>query len=300
MNEDTKLARWLNNEMDDAELAAFTASAEFETYRKIRDYSAQLTVADTDLDALYQKIENNKRRAKVIKPAFRTWLPRVAAILIVTLGLTWFLYTNTTTTQIADTGKHTEFNLPDNSEVVLNAGSKAEFKPNTWDNKRSVELEGEAYFKVAKGKKFDVVTTVGTVTVIGTQFNVRNRDNRFEVNCFEGKVKVTYQSEIVYLLPGQGIAFENGARIAIPDDNDMHQPGWLTFEGRFVSEKPENVIREMERQYNMTIKLEATPQGRPFTGTIPMNNLDSALEIITTLYHLKSEKKGNTIILSAE
>ncbi len=300
MNEDTKLARWLNNEMDEAELAAFTSSAEFDTYRKIKDYSAQLIAPGTDLDTLYRKIEDNKHKPKVVKPLFRTWLPRIAAVLIVTLGLTWFLYTNTTTTQLANTGEHTEFKLPDNSEVVLNAGSKAEFKPNKWDSNRTIELDGEAYFKVAKGKKFDVFTTVGTVTVIGTQFNVRNRDNRFEVNCFEGKVKVTYQSEIVYLLPGQGIAFENGKRIAIPDDNDMRQPGWLTFEASFISEKPENVIREMERQYNMTIKLEAVPQGSAFTGTIPMNNLDAALEIITTLYHLKSEKKGNTIILSAE
>lgn len=300
MQDDIKLARWLNNEMDEAELNEFTASAEFDTYRKIRDYSAQLTVADADLDALYQKIEENKRRGFAKKPARTLWIGRVAVILVLALGLTWFFYTNQTTTQFADAGQRTEFLLPDNSTVLLNAGSEAEFKPNKWDSKRNVELNGEAYFKVAKGKTFDVVTPLGTVTVVGTQFNVRTRDNRFEVACFEGKVKVAYQSEIVYLLPGESVAFENGKSIAVPADNDMRQPGWVQYETRFTGEKPENVIKEMERQYNVKITLDAAPQGQPFTGTIPMNNLDSALEIIQTLYHLKSEKKGNTILLSAE
>jgi transmembrane sensor len=299
MQDDNKLARWLNNEMDEAELREFTASEGFETYRKIRDYSAQLAAPEANLDALYQKIERNRNRGNR-KTASRTaWFGRIAAILVIALGLTFFFYTTHTTTQLADAGKRAEFLLPDNSAVVLNAGSEAKFQPNRWENKREIQLNGEAFFRVAKGEKFDVVTPLGTVTVVGTQFNVRARDNRFEVSCFEGKVKVSFNSEIVYLLPGESVAFEDGKSIAVPA-NDMRQPGWLTYTTSFTAEKPENVIKEIERQYNITVQVTANLKAEPFTGTIPMNDLDTALETIEKLYHLKSEKKGTTIILSAE
>lgn len=300
MQEENKLARWLNNEMDTEELAAFTASAEFDTYRKIRDYSAQLAAPEANLDAMYATIQDNKykRRDTPVRRINR-WVPRIAAVLVLALGLTYFLYTTHTTMQVADVGKRTEFLLPDNSAVVLNAGSEASYKANSWNSRRSIDLNGEAFFKVAKGETFDVVTSIGTVTVVGTQFNVRARDNRFDVTCFEGKVKVQYKSEVVYLLAGESIAFEEGRRITIPD-NDMQRPGWLSYETAFTAEKPENIIREIERQYNVIIKLDAAPQAKLFTGTIPMNDMDTALEIIKTVYHLKSEKKGNTILLSTE
>ena len=210
-----------------------------------------------------------------------------------------YFYKNNTTSQLADAGARTEFLLPDNSTVLLNAGSSAEFKANKWNDEREVELNGEGYFKVAKGKTFDVKTVLGTVTVIGTQFNVKARDNRFEVTCYEGKVKVTYKSEVVYLLPGNSVAFENGKSIAIAGDN-RQQPGWLTFEAAFTAEKPENILQEIERQYNIDIEMAAKPEGKLFTGTLPMDNLDTALEIFGTVYHLKPEKRGNKIILSSE
>ncbi|OYQ37655.1 hypothetical protein CHU92_07815 [Flavobacterium cyanobacteriorum] len=299
MQEDTKLARWLNNEMDEAELKAFAATPEYETYCKIRDYSAGLTVPDGDLDGLYKKIML-RRQKQVNKIRLSAIIPRIAAILVIAVCLTWFFYINRTITQIASAGKRIEFVLPDKSDVLLNSGSEVSFKPNRWENERKIVLRGEAFFKVSKGEVFDVETALGTVTVVGTQFNVKARDNRFEVTCFEGKVKVVYRSEIVYLLQGESVAFEDGKAIAIPDNDDIRQPGWITFETTFTSERPENIIRELERQYNVAIKLEGKPEGSLFTGTIPMDNIDTALEFLESTYHLKSEKKGNTIILSSE
>lgn len=300
MHDDTKLAKWLNNEMEKAELAEFTASPEFETYRKIRDYSAMLKAPEVNLDTLYNRIEENRGQDTVkVRPLRTRWIARIAAVLVMALGLTYFFYTNHTATQLADAGERTEFVLPDNSVVILNAGSQAEFKPNRWESQRAVELNGEAYFKVAKGKTFDVVTPIGTVTVVGTQFNVKARENRLDVTCFEGKVKVAYQSEVVYLLAGESIAFENGKSIVIPP-SDIQNPGWLKYQASFTAEKPENVFREIERQYNVAIEVNATFNGKEFTGTIPTRDLNTTLDIIESVYQLKSERKGNTIILSSE
>ena len=300
MDPDYKLARWLNDEMTDAELEEFAASPEFETYNKIKKYSAELVAPAADLESTYNKIAAAHKQAAA-EPKVRriNWLPQIAAVLLIALGLTWFLTRDENISQMAANGARTEFALPDNSVVMLNAGSEADYNAGDWNNKREVKLNGEAFFKVAKGKTFDVVTPMGTVTVVGTQFNVKARESRFEVVCYEGKVKVAYQGKIVYLLPGDGIAYQDNSPVAMPDDAKQ-QPGWITNQATFVNEKPESVIDELERQYNVTIETAALPEGKMFTGPLPTNDLNTALDIFGTVYHLKPTKKGDKIILTSE
>lgn len=299
MKDENKLARWLNDEMDGQELKEFMASPDYETYQKIRDYSAQLRAPETDMDALYNRIAQNRGRKKssrVIK--LSPWLTRIAAVLVIALGITFYFYAADTTTHVADAGQRTEFLLPDNSAVTLNAGSGAEFRTWNWDNNRTVELDGEAFFKVAKGKTFHVVTPLGKVTVVGTQFNVKARGNRFNVACFEGRVKVTANNETVELTPGKNVIFEDGKIIDMLTDNSL-RPGWLNHEITFTGEPLEDVIAELERQFNIEIELNAKVADR-YKGTIPVNDLNTALESIKTAYQLKSVKTGNTIVLSSE
>ena len=150
--ENLKLAKWLDGRMTNEELREFEAMPGFETYRKIKDFSGDLLAPEVDIDNLYQNITRNKNR-KVRVRTLNPWFAKIAATLLVTLGLTYFFYATHTTNTVAETGNRTEFLLPDNSSVVLNAGSEAEFRTWNWDNNRVVELDGEAYFKVAKGKK---------------------------------------------------------------------------------------------------------------------------------------------------
>ena len=300
MNEDVTLAKWLNDEMDDRELKDFMASPEYATYSRIKDLSAQLTVPQADMDALYQNITRNKNR--VNQPKVRKlnpWMPRVASILILALGITFFFYTTHTTKQLAAAGERDTFLLPDDSEVVLNAGSQAEYKEFNWTGNRKLELTGEAYFKVAKGKTFDVVTPLGTITVVGTQFNVKARNGRLDVTCYEGKVKVTNGKETVFLTPGKTVAYQNGKNLHLPDAKG-HQPGWMNYETYFSQVHLQDVISEMELQYKIKIVLETTTLPKSiYTGTIPMNDIDTALDVILPVYHLKAAKTGNTITLSS-
>lgn len=300
MKDDNKLARWLNDGMDKQELEAFMASPDFEIYDRIKKYSAQLTVPEADMDALYNRISQNRGREK--KSRIRTlspWLSRIAAVLVLALCVTYYFYTTRTTTQFAAAGERTEFALPDNSTVMLNSGSTAEYRPWNWEGKRIVELEGEAFFKVAKGETFDVITPQGKVTVVGTEFNVRSREGRLEVTCFEGKVKVSAGNESLLLTPGKSVIFEKGKIMDMPNDENL-SPGWLNYEPVFESESLAGVIAEMERQYNIKIVLKGKQPKKGFSGSIPMNDLNSALESIKVTYHLKAERTGSTIVLSTE
>ena len=142
----------------------------------------------------------------------------------------------------------------------LNAGSTINFNENSWDEKRLVKLSGEAFFKVAKGSKFEVITDLGIVSVLGTQFNVKNRGANFEVVCYEGLVAVSVKGKTVKLSAGDsfklGIVYEN---VII-----KNTPLWINNESDFKSEPVINVINEFERQYNVSVQTTNIDENRLF------------------------------------
>jgi transmembrane sensor len=302
MNNDIKLAKWLNDEMDETELKEFESLPEYATYNKIKKYSAQLTAPDADMDALYSAISINKYNRTTPKTRrISTWVPRIAAVLFIALGLSFFMYVNHTTHEFAANGSMAMLALPDDSEVTLNAGSEISYKEYNWSDNRRVELQGEAYFKAAKGKTFDVVTPLGTITVVGTQFNVKARGNRLDVTCFEGTVKVATAHDTIMLTPGKTVAYDNGANLHLPNVART-EPGWMHHEAVFVSENFNNVIAELERQFDIKIVVNGTLPLKSYNGTIPTRAKDknTALDMVITAYNLKYKKQGDKIVLTAE
>jgi len=298
MEEQHDLAKWLAGEMTQSELDAFESSADFETYKKIKELSAQMKVSDFDTQQMYQNVMQHKKEKPVIKLQNR-WFSRVAAILVLALGITFLIKPYIPTTEYAPAGEKNTFLLPDNSEIVLNSDSKINYKKWNWDNERSLELDGEAFFKVAKGEKFTVTTDLGKVTVVGTQFNIKARDNNFEVECYEGKVKVAFDKKTVFLNKGQNIVVQNNTKIEAIPLTDL-QPAWLSNDIKFNNNSLPEVVDELERQYNITIE-STIDSSESFTGTLPLNNLDAALQIISKTHHLKYKKTTNKkIILTQE
>ncbi len=286
MEDNYTLAKWLNNELEGDELKAFEASEEFADYKKIKEYSAQLKTPDFDEEKLFKTILSHKKKESKVIPFQKSWLFKIAAVLIFSLGIIFASRNFVSFTESAQNGKKTSFILPDNSEVVLNSGSEIQYKKWNWSTERKLNLEGEAFFKVAKGKKFEVATDLGKVTVLGTQFNVKSRNKRIDVTCFEGRVKVNYNLEEVILTKGMSVAFEDGKKIAISNPTSS-QPTWLSNEISFSKEKLSTILEEISRQYNITVECKENPSNQDFSGSIPMDNLAVALEIITNTYHLK-------------
>ncbi|MFV8344688.1 FecR family protein [Flavobacterium sp. ZB4P13] len=288
MEENYILAKWLNNDLTEAELAEFKANPDYEKYEKIKNYTAHLEVPDFNEEKVLEHVISHKKITSKVIPLYKNWLFKVAAVLVIGLGIAFIMQNFASETQYAPNGKRTTFSLPDNSEVVLNAGSEIEYKKWNWDNKRCLELHGEAYFKVAKGKKFEVATDLGKVAVLGTQFNVKARKNRFDVTCFEGRVKVNYKDKEVILTHGQSVVFENGKQINTTVN--ASKPEWLENKIAFNKENLHNILDEIQRQYNVSIEVKAKYSDELFTGKIPIDNLDVALQIIATTYHLEPNK----------
>ena len=289
MEENYELAKWLAGEMTKSELKAFQETPEYATYNKIASYSSQLKTPAFDDTKLYQNVVENKKSApKVILFHKSKWL-RIAALFIVFMSLTFVLKPQISFTEYTENAQKVTFTLPDNSEVVLNAGSEIEYKKWNWNSQRHLNLKGEAYFKVAKGKTFEVETSLGKVTVLGTQFNVKSRKNKFEVSCFEGKVKVNYQNQEVIITKGKSVTFTDGKEIEISEKTST-QPEWMSNELVFSKESLTTILDELQRQYNVKFELKNHTSNQLFTGTIPVNNLDDTLQILSATYHLKITK----------
>lgn len=293
MEENYKLAKWLDGEMTDAELKEFQADPDFPLYEKIKLYSSQLETPKFDENKILNTVLETKKQTPKVVTLKPNWFMRIAAVLVIGFGLFFAFNTFTPTTELAENGKQTTFLLPDNSEVVLNSGSQIDYKKWNWDSNRKLELNGEAYFKVSKGKKFEVNTNLGKVSVLGTQFNVKARKDRFDVVCFEGKVKVNFNTQEVILTPGQMVSFEGNEKIVSKTISDA-KPVWLSKELSFEKEKLTAVLEEIQRQYNVTIDAKNIKSDQLFTGKIPTNNIDIALKTITSIYHLKYSKSTNS------
>ena len=293
MEENYKLANWLNDDMMEEELVAFQSEADYHLYQKIKHYSSELETSDFNEQATLSKIIASKKQKPKTIALQSNWLVRIAAVLVLGFGLYFANATFSAQIAIAENGKQTAFSLPDNSQVVLNSGSEIQYKKWNWDNNRKLNLTGEAYFKVAKGKKFEVITKLGNVTVLGTQFNVKVRNTRFDITCYEGRVKVNYQQHEVIITKGQTIAFENSEQI-IAQNSTTLKPIWTMHQMAFEKEKLADVFAEIERIYNIKIEAKKSQSDQLFSGKIPANNIEVVLQIIASTYHLKITKNNET------
>lgn len=298
MKKNDLLAKWLNDDLSEQELVEFQASPDFEKYQKIKSYTAHLEVDDLDEDAMLSNILQQKKITPKVIPLYKKWAFRAAAIFVLALGITFAMKNFVPETQTANFGERTSFILPDNSEVVLNSGSEISYKKWNWDNNRRLELEGEAYFRVSKGRRFEVQTNLGKVAVLGTQFNVKARKNRFDVVCYEGRVKVNCANTQIILTQGQSVTFENGKQFNTPVKSS--KPGWIDNQICFNKENIKSLLEEVQRQYNITIELNSKDTASLFTGKLPANDLNVALQIISTTYHLEAKKVSENKIIFDE
>lgn len=289
------LAKWLEGGMTRQELAAFEQSADFKSYEKIIAYTNTLKVPAFDTELMWAEI--TAPRTKTIRLQ-HNWLLRIAAVLVIGIGLFFASVPMQTTSELTENKMQKTFVLPDESEVTLNSASQIEYKKWNWADHRELQLEGEAFFKVTKGQTFDVITRLGKVTVVGTQFNVKARGDRFEVICFEGKVRVATQGQTLLLTPGMSAYFESGKALQ-PTAPTAEKPGWMNHLISFCNDDLDTVIAEMERQYDVKISKQKVDSNQRFTGNVPADDLEMALYIISKTYNLNYSKAENNITLTA-
>ncbi len=302
-SENNYLSSWIEGEITDKELQEFVSEEDFLEFQKLKGFLNSVEIKDLkkegDYDLLQQKIANKKviekpKSTKIIK-LFK--FAAVAASIALLFGVFQTLYFSNVVS--ADVGDKMAVVLKDNSEVIVNSQSTLSY-PNYFNLNRTLKLEGEAYFKVEKGSAFTVKTEMGSVTVLGTKFNVVSYDDYFEVVCYEGKVRVEIQNEIYILTAGEHIRFfdesyENWAEEVIDTE-----PPWVHAESSFKSVPIKYVITNFERQYGVKINYPNKYEKIKFSGSFTHKDIEVALKSIFTPLNLTYSNNGTGNIVVSE
>jgi len=236
-----------NNHSDWDKLEAMNSGLSVKWDESKEDIWARMGIAD----------EQPAPEVKVIRMGWRQWSLAAAAVGLLLLGLTAFLRFYSTAYTIP-AGEHLLVELPDASKVQLNAGSSLSYHPYWWAFSRDVKLEGEAYFEVQKGSRFQVESANGNTTVLGTSFNIYARDNNYRVTCLTGKVQVSNAARTasVILFPDEKAEWTAGSFIKTVVESHT-AIAWTTNSFVFTASPINEVFREIERQYNVRLDVGA-------------------------------------------
>jgi len=198
-------------------------------------------------------------------------------------------------------GKY-QINLPDGSKVWLNSASTLRFPALFSGNTREVELNGEAYFDVAKNpnKPFKVITKDQIVEVLGTQFNINSYSDEetFKTTLIEGSVKIIYKDKVVMLGPGQ--QFQPNMKSAKVTEADTDEVmAWKNGYFLFKDEDIQSIMRKVSRWYNVEVTYSGNIPDVGFGGNISRSkDINEVLNVLqlTNAVHFKIEGRRITVM----
>ncbi|OIQ29324.1 MAG: hypothetical protein BM564_06395 [Bacteroidetes bacterium MedPE-SWsnd-G2] len=283
MDKEQLVKKWLNNDLSKIESRDFNALEDADLYREIIEevqrFNGNTNAKVESFDTLDKKLIPKKNTST-------NWI-KFASSLVAILVVGFALFTLANKDQISsfNTGlvQNETITLPDNSTVNLNELSQLEYNSSNWNVNRSLDLNGEAFFDVEKGKRFDVNTEFGKVSVLGTEFNVMSRDSIFKVSCYEGLVQVTYNDNEVKLPAGTEFILSSGK--GLKSNIVIAEPYWLKNMSVFEDASFKAVVEELEKQYSIKIQYPSSLNVN-FTGAFEHNNLENALKSITNPLNL--------------
>ena len=194
--------------------------------------------------------------------------------------------------------------LPDGTKVYLNAASTLSYPTAFQDKGRLVELNGEAYFEVAKNKllPFRVKSGQQTVEVLGTHFNVNAYadEGAIRTTLLEGAVKISAGMITQVIKPGQqAILNKNTAdKIVITEVNTDKVIAWKNGVFSFENEDLKSVMRQISRWYNVEVIYTGVSSDEKYYGEISKNSKLGEVFEILELNNVHFDVEGKTIKVS--
>ena len=202
-------------------------------------------------------------------------------------------------------GQFRSLDLPDGSTVAMNADSQV--KVILQRSARDVELvRGEAIFKVVHDstRPFSVHTPAGTVTAVGTEFNVRNRANGdTTVALVEGRVRIASSSGELFLSAGEVADIRRDGSIERRMDATIEEEtGWQKHRLTFNNASLDEIVEEFNRHNpSLRIRLES-PDGKQhrYTGEFNANDPNELADFLSHEPDLIVERRASEIVIRSK
>ncbi|WP_409142202.1 FecR family protein [Pedobacter helvus] len=184
-------------------------------------------------------------------------------------------------------GGQYQVKLPDGTRVWLNAASKLEYPLNFKNAKeRTVRLQGEGYFEVAKDKlrPFVVRSAGQQVRVLGTHFNISAYGDEFSVKTtlLEGSVKVSIEgkAEGKVMVPGEQAVLTGGA-LKVSEVDVKEAAAWKNGEFIFEQETIGSIMRKLSRWYDVEVVYEDNLADKTFSGS--MSRFETVSQVLSKI-----------------
>lgn len=203
-------------------------------------------------------------------------------------------------------GKY-QIRLPDGSKVWLNSASTLSYPTTFAGNERKVQLEGEAYFEISPNKSvpFRVQSGNQIVEVLGTHFNINSYDDEdyVKTTLLEGSVRVILNSKAnvvsntKLLKPGeQSLTKSSNSGIRIENADTEKAVAWKNGYFRFRNTPIREIMREIERWYDVELVYEGKMPTDEFTGFISNDvKISAVLKIMEESGGVKFTVKGKKL-----
>jgi transmembrane sensor len=194
--------------------------------------------------------------------------------------------------------------LSDGTRVWLNAASSLKYPTCFSGKERNVELLGEAYFEVAPNKDmpFHVKVNNMEVEVLGTHFNIMAYpdEQHTTTTLLEGSVKVIEADISRLIVPGQQALLNKSTGLIHVQHADIDQVmAWKKGYYLFKSENIKNIMRELDRWYNIDVTYTGSFEDKTFSGKISrFKNISAILQLLelTEDVHFKIEGRRVTVM----
>ncbi|WP_158795945.1 FecR family protein [Pedobacter sp. L105] len=242
--------------------------------------------------------------AKVVSLQQRNpWLKIAAAILLlVGCGLFYFYQFNVPEIQFATNKEIKADTLSDGSIVTLNKSTVLKYPKRFNGKQRSVILaKGEAFFNVAHNKQLPFIIAAGrtSICVVGTSFNVKNKNGNVEVIVETGVVQVTRNGHRVLLKRGEKVLVKQNETSFKKENNPDQLYNYYRSKEIVANNTPLwRVVEILNEAYDCKIVL-----GRKELNDLPLNttfkdqSLDNVLAVISRTFKVTVERKRREIVL---
>ncbi len=193
--------------------------------------------------------------------------------------------------------------LEDGSIVYLAQESQLRYLKHFADDKRTVNLQGEAFFDVARkpGKTFMIETDKARVEVLGTAFDIRsNATAPFSLSVQRGSVKVLLKEngETALVRAGETVTLQSD-RLLLSETAHPNAFDRYVKNIRFKDECLEDVLRVINKTSSYWQIETASPAlgKKRLTVEFSNNSPEFVAELICLTFNLQCERKENKLVL---
>ncbi|MDE6491496.1 MAG: FecR domain-containing protein, partial [Muribaculaceae bacterium] len=197
--------------------------------------------------------------------------------------------------------------LPDGATLKLGPNSVVTYSLSRFNDRgRNLELDGAGYFDVVRNTRspFTINTPGVDVRVLGTKFRLSAHKTSLtsELYLAEGSVELhsLLSNETVIMRPRQLASIDNrtGSITLTAIDNDREAnailQGALVFKGQPLDMVLQRLGNAYGRKFDLRTPISSSDV---FTGFLPTDNLEEALDVLETSYHLHADVQGPVVIL---